>query len=297
MSEDCNLEKRINVVVIELMELSGNSRGTLGELLGSSWGGLGELLGNSWADLGELSGSCRGALGELLGRSWGALGLLGSSPRSRGAFGPLGELSGRSRGALGQYFFPLWQYFFPLGQYLFPLWQYFFPLWQYYGCLCGSTFSSPALPRRLSSAAPVRNFIPDPQILSVICDVAPRRSPGASPALSQALPQRSPGAPPTPLKCRTCAQLYSRPSNSLSHLRCRAAHLSSAVPLRRPWRANFSECAKKSARLCGEMRVHFYLLSPALSGACPALCPALPQRSPGAPSTPLKCRTCAQLYS
>ena len=30
----------------------------------------------------------------------------------------------------------------------------------------------PALPRHLSSAAPVRNFIPDPQILSVICDVA-----------------------------------------------------------------------------------------------------------------------------
>ena len=86
-----------------------------------------------------------------------------------------------------------------------------------------------------------------------------RRSSGASPALSPALPQRSPGALPTPLKCRTCAQLYSRPSNSLGNLRCRAAHLSSAVPLRRPWRANFSECAKKSARLCGEMRVHFCL--------------------------------------
>ena len=103
----------------------------------------------------------------------------------------------------------------------------------------------PALPRHLSSAAPVRNFISDPQILSVICDVAPRRSPGASPALSPALPQRSPGAPTTPLKCRTCAQLYSRPSNSLGNLRCRAAHLSSAEPSRRPWQANFSERAKK----------------------------------------------------
>ena len=30
----------------------------------------------------------------------------------------------------------------------------------------------PALSRHLSSAAPVRNFIPDPQILSIICDAA-----------------------------------------------------------------------------------------------------------------------------
>ena len=49
-----------------------------------------------------------------------------------------------------------------------------------------------------------------------------RRSPGASPALSPALPQRSPGTLPTPLKCRTCAQLYSRPSHSFNNLRCRA---------------------------------------------------------------------------
>ena len=83
--------------------------------------------------------------------------------------------------------------------------------------------------------------------------------PDASPALSPALPQRSAGAPSTPLKCRTCAQLYSRPSNSLGNLRCRAAHLSSAAPSRRPWQANFSERAKKSAHLCGEMRVHFCL--------------------------------------
>ena len=88
----------------------------------------------------------------------------------------------------------------------------------------------------LSRAAPVRNFMPDPG------------SPG-----------RSPGALSAPLKCRACAQLYSRPSNSLDNLRCRAAHLSSAVPSRRPWRANFSERAKKSARLCGEMRFHFWL--------------------------------------
>ena len=100
------------------------------------------------------------------------------------------------------------------------LWQ---SLWQYF-FLCGSTFSS----------------------VAVLC---------------QSLWQYFflPGAPPTPLKCRTCAQLYSRPSNSLSNLRCRASHLSSAAPPWRPWQANFSERAKKSARLCGEMRVHFCL--------------------------------------
>ena len=86
-----------------------------------------------------------------------------------------------------------------------------------------------------------------------------RRPSGASLALSPARPQRSPDAPPTPLKCRTCAQLYSRPSNSLNNLRCRASRLSGAAPPRRPWQGNFSERAKKSAHLCGEMRVHFCL--------------------------------------
>ena len=69
----------------------------------------------------------------------------------------------------------------------------------------------------------------------------------------------SPSALPTPLKCRTCAQLYSRPSNSLGNLRCRAADLISAAPSRRLLQASFSERAKKSAHLCGEMRVHFCL--------------------------------------
>ena len=39
-------------------------------------------------------------------------------------------------------------------------------------CLGALPALSPALSRHLSSAAPVRNFIPDPQILSIICDAA-----------------------------------------------------------------------------------------------------------------------------
>ena len=86
------------------------------------------------------------------------------------------------------------------------LWQ---SLWQYF-FLCGNTFSS----------------------VAVLC---------------QSLWQYFflPGAPPTPLKCRTCAQLYSRPSNSLSNLRRRASHLSGAAPPRRPWQADFSGRVKK----------------------------------------------------
>ena len=69
---------------------------------------------------------------------------------------------------------------------------------------------SPALSRHLSSAAPVRNFIPDPQILSVICD---------------------------------------------------AARHTSQVPRLRgaPGRPTFRGARKKSAHLCGEMRVRFCL--------------------------------------
>ena len=68
----------------------------------------------------------------------------------------------------------------------------------------------PALPRHLSSAAPVRNFIPDPQILSVICEVA--------------------------------------------------RHTTQVPSLRgAPGRPTFRSARKKSARLCGEMRVHFCL--------------------------------------